>query len=244
MASFVPYAPLNVPKPFGEEIWTVDGPEIRMDYGPASMPFPTRMTVVRLPGGRLCIHSPLAPHEQQCAAIALIREHAFLVAQNSIHYWYVADWQARYPAARTLAVPGLAEKAKRDFRIDALLEGPALPIPEGLAGVLVPGTMVSEAVFFHPASRTVILTDLIENFEPARVRSRLFRWLVRLAGVAHPAGGTPADMRLTFWPRRRAVRAAMTEILAWDCERVVMAHGLPYEQGGAAELRRAFGWAV
>src|SRR3546814_4894567 len=91
---------------------------------------------------------------------------------------------------------------------------------------------------------SVILTDLIENFEPARVRSRLFRWLVRLAGVAHPAGGTPADMRLTFWPRRRAVRAAMTEILAWDCERVVMAHGLPYEQGGAAELRRAFGWAV
>src|SRR3546814_1590678 len=48
MSSFVPYAPLNVPKVFGEEIWTVDGPEIRMDYGPASMPFPTRMTVVRL----------------------------------------------------------------------------------------------------------------------------------------------------------------------------------------------------
>ena len=88
------------------------------------------------------------------------------------------------------------------------------------------------------------MTDLIENFEPARVRSRLFRWLVRLAGVAHPGGGTPVDMRLTFWPRRRAVRAAMAEILSWDCERVVMAHGLPYERDGAAELRRAFGWAL
>src|SRR3546814_13055705 len=96
-----------------------------------------------------------------------------------------------------------------------------MPLPGWIAGLLVPGTMVREAVFFHRASRTVILADLIENFEPARVRSRLFRWLVRLAGVAHPAGGTPADMRLTFWPRRRAVRAAMTEILAWDCERVV-----------------------
>src|SRR3546814_7322365 len=79
------------------------------------------------------------------AVIERLGEVAWLVAPNSIHYWYVADWQARYPAARTLAVPGLAEKAKRDFRIDALLEGPALPIPEGLAGVLVPGTMVSEA---------------------------------------------------------------------------------------------------
>ena len=244
MSSFVPYAPLNRPKPFGERIWIVDGPEIRMDYGPASMPFPTRMTVVLLHGGHLWVHSPIAPDEALFAAIDRLGEVAWLVAPNSIHYWYVADWQARYPAARTLAVPGLAEKAKRGFRIDALLEGPAMPLPEGVAGVLVPGTMVSEAAFFHRASRTVILADLIENFEPARVRSRMLRWLMRLAGVAHPAGGTPADMRLTFWPRRRAVRAAMAEILAWDCERVVMAHGLPYEQDGAAELRRAFGWAV
>ncbi|KGB52840.1 DUF4336 domain-containing protein [Sphingopyxis sp. LC363] len=244
MTSFVPYAPLNVPKPFGEGIWIVDGPEIRMDYGPASMPFPTRMTVVRLPGGRLWVHSPIAPDDALFAAIDRLGEVGWLVAPSSIHYWYVADWQVRYPAAQTLAVPGLAEKAKRDFRVDALLDGPAMPLPDDIAGVLVPGTMVSEAVFFHRPSRTVILTDLIENFEPARVRSRLFRSLVRLAGVAHPGGGTPADMRLTFWPRRRAVRAAMAQILAWDCERVVMAHGLPYESGGAAELRRAFGWAL
>ncbi len=61
MSSFVPYAPLNVPKPFGDQIWIVDGPEIRMDYGPTSMPFPTRMTVVRLPGGKIWVHSPIAP---------------------------------------------------------------------------------------------------------------------------------------------------------------------------------------
>jgi hypothetical protein len=199
------------------------------------------MTVVRLPGERLWIHSPIAPDDALFAAIDRLGEVAWLVAPNSIHYWYVADWQARYPGAQTLAVPGLAAKAKRDFRVDALLEGPAMPLPEGIAGVLVPGTMVSEAAFFL---RAVILADLIENFEPARVRNRLLHWLIRLAGVAHPAGGTPFDMRLTFWPRRRAVRAAMAEILAWDCERVVMAHGLPYEERGAAELRRAFGWAL
>ena len=178
------------------------------------------------------------------AAIDRLGPVEWLVAPNSLHYWYVADWQRLYPAARTLAVPGLADHAKRPFRVDAVVDADDAPLPGGLRAVLVPGTAVTEAVFFHEPSRTVILTDLIENFEPQRVRSRFYRWLVRLSGAAHPDGKAPIDLRLTFWPRRRRVRAAMATILGWDCERVVMAHGLPYASDGAAELRRAFRWAV
>src|SRR3546814_18444210 len=94
-----------------------------MYYGPRSMSCPTVRTVVRGPGGWLWIRSPIVPDDALVDAIDRLGEVAWLGAPNSIHYWYVADWQARYPAARTLAVPGLAEKAKRDFRIDALLEG-------------------------------------------------------------------------------------------------------------------------
>ena len=31
-------------------------------------------------------------------------------------------------------------------------------------------------------------------------------------------------------------------MLSWGPEKVIMAHGRPYERGGAAELRRAFRW--
>src|SRR3546814_4429799 len=110
MSSFIPYAPLNVPKPFGERIWIIDGPEIRMDYGPASIPFPTRMTVVRLAGGRLWVHSPIAPDTVLFEAIDALGDVAWLVAPNSLHNWYVADWQRRYPAARTLADSAAASR--------------------------------------------------------------------------------------------------------------------------------------
>ncbi|WP_079638272.1 DUF4336 domain-containing protein [Sphingopyxis flava] len=243
MESFTPYAPLNVPKPFGEAIWTVDGPEIRMDYAFGSIPFPTRMTVVRLADGGLWLHSPIEPDDALFAAVDLLGPVTWLVAPNSIHYWYVADWQQRYPRARTAAVPRLAERAKRPFRVDAVLEGGAPWPREEIALVLVPGTAVNEAVFFHTASRTVILADLIENFEPARVRHRLYRWLIRLSGAAAPHGRAPIDLRVTFWPKRRAVRAAVASILAWPCERIIMAHGLPHASNGASELRRALNWA-
>src|SRR3546814_4281084 len=84
MSSFIPYATLNVPKPFGERIWIIDGPEIRMDYGPASIPFPTRMTVVRLAGGRLWVHSPIAPDTVLFAAFDAPGDVAWLVAPNRL----------------------------------------------------------------------------------------------------------------------------------------------------------------
>jgi hypothetical protein len=240
MSAFEPYAPLNVPKAFAEEVWIVDGPEIRMDYGPASMPFPTRMTVARLASGDLWVHSPIAPDPELFERIEALGPVRHLIAPNSLHYWYMADWLERYPEAISHAVPGL-EKAKRPFRIDRFLGSGEAAWTNEIACVVVPGTAVTEAVFYVRGAKVAVLTDLIENFEPARVRSRLFRWLIRLGRAD---GSTPLDMRATYFPRRRQVAAAVKDVLGWPAEKVVMAHGRPYERDGAAELRRALRWAM
>src|SRR3546814_788489 len=51
------YPPLNVLKPVCRDIWIVDGPLIGFGALGIRLPFPTRMTIVRLEGG-LFIHSP------------------------------------------------------------------------------------------------------------------------------------------------------------------------------------------
>ena len=65
---------------------------------------------------------------------------------------------------------------------------------------------MTEAVFLHRDSRTLILTDLIENFERGRVHGWLLRLLTSLGGVLDPDGSTPRDLRVTF--QRRTVRGA------------------------------------
>lgn len=241
MTAFEPYAPLNVPKRFAKDVWIVDGPEIRMDYGPTSMPFPTRMTVVRLASGELWVHSPIAPDLALFEAIEALGPVRHLIAPNSLHYWYMADWLERYPEAVSNAVPGL-EKAKRPFRIDRTLgSGEGAAWKDEIDCVVVPGTAVTEAAFFVRGAKVAVLTDLIENFEPARVRKRLLRWLIRLGRAD---GWTPLDLRATYFPRRHQVATAGRQILDWPAEKVVMAHGRPYERDGATELRRALGWAV
>lgn len=57
--AFEPYTPLNVLKPIAANVWIVDGPEIHFNYFGLKLPFPTRMTVIRLPDGGLWVHSPV-----------------------------------------------------------------------------------------------------------------------------------------------------------------------------------------
>lgn len=203
------YAPLDAPKPLGPDIWIVDGPVARMRYLAGSLPFTTRMTMVRLPDGGLWLHSPIRPTPELLSAVAALGPVAAL-APNKLHWMALAAWQAAYPRAVTWAAPGVAEKAAEGgFRIDEIL-GATAPAAWGgaLEQALAPGGLMTEAVFLHRASRTLILTDLIENFEASRVRSRFLRTLIRLGGVLDPNGGTPHNLRLTFLSRRVEMRAA------------------------------------
>ncbi|MDP4026522.1 DUF4336 domain-containing protein [Methylobacterium sp. NEAU 140] len=243
--AYRPYEPLHAPKAFAEAVWIVDGPEIGMDYLGLTLPFPTRMTVVRLPSGALWIHSPIAWSDGLAAALSGLGPVRHLVAPNTLHYWFLPEWQERFPDARSYGAPGLARRAKRPLVLDESLgDAPPAAWEGAFDQCVVPGRLLTEVDFLHRASRTLILTDLIENFEPRRVRSPVLRWLMRLAGAADPDGKAPIDMQLSFIGHRRAVRAAVQRMLAWAPERIVLAHGRCYEANGTDELRRAFRWIL
>lgn len=244
-----PYAPINTLKPVADEVWIVDGPIIRMGYFglPFSIPFPTRMTIVRLPDGGLWLHSPTELTEPLLAEVVALGAPRFLIAPNRLHFWWLKDWAHRFPGAQVLSAPGVAEAATARMPVNAEpLAGEALP--EAWQGVfdqvLIPGAFLSEAVFFHRPTRTAILVDLVQSFERSKVRCRPFWWAIRLAGCAAPQGGTPLDLRSTFWPRMAAVRSAVQQIVAWQPERVIIAHGRWFARDGTAALRRALAWAL
>ncbi|WP_245273547.1 DUF4336 domain-containing protein [Mesorhizobium sp. WSM3224] len=238
------YEPINVLKPVAPDVWIVDGPQIEFGFGSMKLPFTTRMTVLRLRNGDLILHSPVALTPALRSAIEMLGPVRFLVAPNSLHYWWVPDWKAAVARADVLAVRGLQKRAKRPIEVDRLLVGRDSPWPGEIEMLVVRGDVLTEAVLFHRASRTLVLTDLIENFEPKRVHNWLFRLLIRLAGVADPDGKAPIDMRLSFCRRRKALQLAIHQMLAWHPERVIVSHGRWYEKDGTAELRRAFRWVL
>ncbi len=116
--------------------------------------------------------------------------------------------------------------------VDRLLVGRNSPWPGEVEILVVRGDVLTEAALFHRASRTLVLTDLIENFEPKRVHGWFFRLLIKFAGIANPDGKAPIDMRLSFLRRRKGLQLAIRQMLAWHPERVIVSHGRWYVIGG------------
>lgn len=239
------YPPLDTLKPVAEDVWIVDGPLIRFGPGILAMAFPTRMTVIRLPGRRLFIHSPTALTPGLEAELDAIGRPAWIVGPNRIHYWWIPDWHRRFPEARVHLAPRIAEQAKDRIGFDhaPLEQEVGYPWDEAIATLPIAGGFMTEVVFFHHASRTLVLTDLIENFEPRKLG--LFqRWLTWLGGVQDPHGGMPRDMRMTFRRQAPQLRAAVRRMIAWNPQRIILAHGRWYDSNGARELQRAFHWLL
>ena len=119
------YAPLNTCKPLGPDIWIVDGPVVAMAALGMRMPFPTRMTVVRLADGGLWCHSPTAPDASLFAAIDAIGPVRHLLSPNLLHYAHIAAWKQRYPQATAWASAGVRQRAasqRIEVHFDADLE--------------------------------------------------------------------------------------------------------------------------
>jgi hypothetical protein len=245
-AAVAPYQPIDTLKPVADEVWVVDGPLIRFAYAGMRLPFPTRMTIVRLARGDLWLHSPTAPTTGMRAEIDALGPVRHLIAPNKLHYWWIGDWKTAYPGALACAAPGVRMRAARRaivFDRDLGTDADAAWAGE-IDQVLVPGSFMTEVVFRHRRSGTLILADLIENFEADKVKSRWLRLVMRLAGVMHPRGATPRDLRLTFLGHRQAVRRAVEIMIGWQPRPIILAHGRCYDADAVAELERAFRWAT
>ncbi len=237
------YPPVDVPKPVADDVFVVDS----LMPGPLGSALPVRMTVIRLPGGDLLLHSPTRfsyPLKRQLETLGRIRH---LVAPNVAHWMFLQDWQRACPEAVTWAAPGLRERGqvrRSGVRLDNDLGDVPPPGWEGIALVTVPGGLgFLEVALFHQPSRTLVLTDLVLNLEPHKLPAAL-RPLARLLGTTAPDGMPATYLRAVIKLRRASAARAAQRLLDLRPERVVFAHGSWFEQDGTAALRHSLRWLL
>ncbi len=99
---------------------------------------------------------------------------------------------------------------------------------------------MEEVVFFHRASKTAIICDLIQRHSDSKI-SGWKGMLMRLDGLVGKHGSTPREWRATFL-RRGAARAARDKVLSWKAERLVIAHGECARTEATSIIADALSW--
>lgn len=228
-----------MPRPLralGPELWVAERPQTF--YG---LPVGTRMNVMRLADGSLLLHAPVsldAGLRRELDALGPVR---FAVAPNRVHHLYAGQVAQAYPEARLWIAPGL-ERKRPDLAYEAILgdEAPA-PWRGQVDQVFFRGRPYeNEVTFFHRASRTLLLCDLAFNFRAGtHPVTKLLMQMILSYGHFGPSKLDPLLIR-----DRAAARASLEKILAWDFDRVVVAHGDVLESGGREALRRGYAWLL
>jgi hypothetical protein len=219
--------------PIADDIWGYEG-EVRL---PAGLMIPTRATVMRIDGGRLVIHSPLPIDDRLAAEIDRLGEVTHLIAPNCMHWMHIAP--ARYPQARVFGARGL-EKKLGGVAFEALPDSGTLDgTGDAIRVERVDGApWLNEHSFLHERSRSLLVADLMFNVHACR------GFLMRLVFVV---GGTwkrtAQSLEWRFLVKDRAAAAgSASKILAWDYERIVVAHGDVVTDDAREQARRALAW--
>jgi len=219
------------------DIWIAEGPSVPF----LGVPYPTRMTLVRLSDGGLWLCSPIELNAALADAVQALGPVQHLVSPNKIHHLFLGQWAQAWPNAKLWASPGLARR-RRDLSFHGELGNAPEPVwKSDIDQLIFRGSFaMEEVVFFHRASRSAIITDLVQKFDPATLRG----WrglLMRLDGLVGPEGSTPREWRLTFW-NRSAAREALRKMLGWNPQRLIIAHGEWVRENGRESLARSLSW--
>jgi hypothetical protein len=224
---------------FGKNIWTVEGPKVR-DMG---IMFPTRMTIVKLSDRSLWVDSPVSVSSDALKHITALGPVRYLVAGTPRHVWRLEAWHVLFPEAQlwvSRPTPVTLKSGQLAFT-GILGDTPGPGWADDIDQLAFKGNpLIEEVCFFHKESRTVILDDLIQN-HPIEKGKPLRNVLMRLTGVAFPNGGVPVDIRLSFIHRNLA-RRSLEQLLSWDFDNLIIAHGVCIRKDARPFVEQAFRW--
>ena len=203
---------------FKSNIWYFDMPFTRMGVHVGC-----RMTIIKLDSGDLWVHSPTPVSEDIIADIKQLGTVRYVVAPNQFHYLFITDFLTHFPDATLIAAPTLSRKHPKLPITHTLDPNVSFSWQSELPFVLINGMpKVTESVFFHRASQTLIVTDLFFNIHDTHPWTQLF---FKLNGGCNHLMTT--KLYHTFIKDKPAFYDSITQILQFPFTHLIMAHGTP-----------------
>ncbi len=186
-----------------------------------------RMTIVKLTNGGLWIHSPTALSDELKSKVETLGPVNFIIGPSNGHNLWLREWQKAYPKASLHVSFGVVKKLALK-NVQVLDESHDNIWQSDLVRVYMQGApFFNESVFFHPSTKSLIVTDLIQNHSddwPAGLPGFLWRFIFAPLGFSGQCVAPP--LKLGFMIKdKQAFASCISRIQDWDFERIIVTHG-------------------
>lgn len=200
--------------------------EDSMKLGPVDLRL--RVTIARLNGGGLWVHSPTALTAELKNQVDELGSVTAIVAASNAHNLWLEEWASAYPDATAYVARGIPKKRPNLAGARVIDEGTAAIWSTEFQHQLMSGVpFLDESVFLHRPSKSLIVTDLVQNHHGqettgfARVMTKLVLEPIGFKGICFAP-----PLRLKFMIKDRpAFVTFIKTVEAWDFDRIIVTHG-------------------
>jgi Domain of unknown function (DUF4336) len=219
-------------EPIGQNIWL-----LRYPFSLLGVSMGRNVTVMRLGGGELIIHSTAAFTAEDVAAIRVLGKPGWLVEATLFHDTVAEQGRRAFPALPYLAPEAFAKSTGLDtYPLDEIL--PAAWGDEIAVLKLEGIPKLQEIAMLHRRSRTLIVADLVFNWGPTTSWWESFVRRRMMGITRFPAMSRLFRMNIRNHP---AFSKSIDTMLSWDFDRLVVAHGEVIASGAKQALAEALG---
>lgn len=192
-------------------------------------PLALRMTIVKLVNGKLWVHSPTKISDELVEEVARLGEVGYIVAASNGHNLFLKEWISAFPGAEVVVSGGIPKKLGLEDGFTVLGPGFENVWSEDLDWEYMPGMeFFNESVFLHRESKSLIVTDFIQNYqiaEPTFVQKYIFGPI----GFKEICLAPPLKWGI-FYKDKAAFQASAERIKQWEFDRIIVTHGDIIEQ--------------
>ncbi len=196
------------------------------------MSLPVRSTVITAGSHKILLSPGSKMTENDYKKLSGITD---IVGTSTFHGAGVPLAVKHFPKARVWAAPGLM-KAKPEIPWTGELSENTWPYQGELPMVLLEGApKINEVVFYHPASKSLIVSDLFFNMTDTQ---GFGAWLIQtLFGTYRKFALSKFFMR--FVKDRAAFEASLQKFMKFDFQQIIVSHGYLIESNGKERARSA-----
>lgn len=202
-----------------------------------------RMSVVALAGGGVVLHSPTRLDAALQEELRDLGSVVAIIAPSWWHDLYLREAVRAFPDALLFGAPTLVRWSRSSSFMAALSDSPPAVWESEIDQhhVVGLGLFLDEVVFYHRASRSLIVADLLFNISAGD--AWLTRTLARIVIGPYP-GCRFARLYRPFVFDRRRFRASIERILEWDFDQIIVGHGAVVTHRGKGVFRDTFHWLL